>query len=443
MQTLKAIHQLTSGLFKTSAGVFLCLVAASSTGCITFARKAIPAYRLPQQFEAPTKCNLNPINFSMLAKKPTEHRLGPSDVLAISIQGVIPPDQDTVPPIINAQTNLAREYYPPLGTIHAPAVGLPVQVQGNGTVQLPLISAVDIEGMTLTEAAEEIRATYVAEGIVIEGKDQVTVSLLRSRVNRIMVFREDASLESANLIRKGDATLHKRGNAAIIDLPEYESDILHALSVTGGLPGVDAYNELWVLRRGMMHQDLQEDLDNLVEDGEGSAETIAELASHVDAVRIPLKLCPGEPIPFTLKDVELQEGDVIYIEPRRDEYFYTGGLLPGRQVPLPRDEDLDILEAIAVAEGSVGGLGGTSSVAVLRAGAGVGNIIPPTRAVVIRKLPNGQQIQIRVDLARARENPKERIRIMAGDFIMMYYKPGELAGNAALNFLNLNYTIDN
>jgi hypothetical protein len=57
---------------------------------------------------------------------------------------------------------------------------------------------------------------------------------------------------------------------------------------------------------------------------------------------------------------------------------------------------------------------------------------------VLRKLPNGQQIPIRVDLAVAMKDPKERIKIMAGDYIMMYYKPGENFTNAALNFFNLN-----
>lgn len=103
---------------------------------------------------------------------------------------------------------------------------------------------------------------------------------------------------------------------------------------------------------------------------------------------------------------------------------------------------MDVLEAIAIAQGSVGGLGGTSSVAVLRAGAGVGNIIPPTRALILRKLPNGQQIPIRVDLTQAMKYPSERVRIMAGDYIMMYYKPSEITSNAVLNFFNVNWIIN-
>ncbi len=167
------------------------------------------------------------------------------------------------------------------------------------------------------------------------------------------------------------------------------------------------------------------------------------MPAHLEAIRIPLKLCPEQPIPFTPEDVLLEDGDVVYIQPRRDEYFYTGGLLAGGQIPMPRDEDLDILEAIALANGSVGGLGGTSSVAVLRAGAGVGNIIPPTRVLILRKLPNGEQLPIRVDLAKAMVDPTERIRVMPGDYIMMYYKPGEMTTNAVLNFFNFSWVFGN
>lgn len=420
----------------------MCMVLLSSSGCITFTRNAVPANRLPRQFEAPSKCNLNPINFSMLAgPQSSEHRLGAGDVLAITIQGVVPPDPKTMPPVISGQATLAREYYPPLGVVDSPSYGVPVHVQAGGTVQLPLIPAIDLDGLTLSEAAEEIRSAYVAAEIVRTGNDQVNLVLIRSRVNRVLVLREDASTEAAATIRKGEVIQHKRGNASVIDLPVYESDVLHALATTGGLPGVDAYNEVWILRRSQLADGDEERIKNLVEGGESPSEAVGQVAAHVDAIRIPLKLCPDEPIPFSTQDVQLEDGDVLYIEPRRDDYFYTGGLLPGRQVPLPRDEDIDILEAIAISEGSVGGLGGTSSVAVLRAGAGVGNIIPPTRVLIIRKLPNGQQLQIRVDLNEARHNPNERIRIMAGDYIMMYYKPGEIFGNATLNFFNFNWVL--
>jgi hypothetical protein len=113
-------------------------------------------------------------------------------------------------------------------------------------------------------------------------------------------------------------------------------------------------------------------------------------------------------------------------------------LITGSEIPLPRDYDIDILEAVSIANASVGGPGGAGG-QVFKAGAGVGNIIPPTRALVLRKMPNGQQVAIRVDLERAMRDAKQRIVIQPGDFIMLYYKPGETFSNAVLNLFNYTF----
>lgn len=414
-------------------------------GCITFTHHAVPAGRLPNQFAAPTKSELLPINFSILgANAPKEYLLDAGDVLAVTVQGVIPGDAREMPPVIQtAQQTLSREYYPPNGNFITLGLGLPLTVQSNGMLALPGIPAIQARGLTPLELAEKIRETYVDKEFVKEGKDQVNVTLIRPRTNRVLVLREDVNAPDIGTVRKGDAILHKHGSAVVVDLPASESDVLHALATSGGLPGVDAYNQVWVLRKSTLQPHAVVQIQKDVEAGASPHELITQMPAHLEAIRIPLKMCPDQPVPFTPEDVLLQDGDIVYIEPRRDEYFYTGGLLPGGQIPMPRDEDLDILEAVALAQGSVGGLGGTSSVAVLRAGAGVGNIIPPTRVLVLRKLPNGDQLPIRVDLAKAMKDPSERIKIMAGDYIMMYYKPSEITGNAVLNFFNFNWIINN
>jgi protein involved in polysaccharide export with SLBB domain len=421
--------------------VVLCAGTLMNVGCVTFTRHAIPAYRLPEQLQAPSRCRMEPINFSMLAQSPpTEYVIGPGDLLAIAVAGIIPPNVQELPPSIAASAMLAREYYPPGGSLNAPNFGLPLEVKADGKLTMPLIDPVQVAGLTLSQAAEAIRKVYRTSEVVKEGKDQVQLSLLRSRIVRVVVLREDASSPTATVIRKGDAILHKRGSGVVVDLPAYESDVLHALTVSGGLPGVDAYNEVWILRKSTLTSDDGESIRAKLENGQESAEEIVRsLPCHLQAIRIPLKLCCGEAVPFGPEDVVLHDGDVLYIEPRRQEYFYTGGLLPGGQVPIPRDEDLDVLEAIALANGSIGGIAGTSAAAVLRAGAGPGNIIPPTRVLVLRKLPNGQQLPIRVNLSHAMRDPLERIRIMPGDFLMMYYTPGEMAGNTVLNFFNFNF----
>lgn len=40
-------------------------------------------------------------------------------------------------------------------------------------------------------------------------------------------------------------------------------------------------------------------------------------------------------------------------------------------------------------------------------------------------MANGQQINIRVDLDRALRDPRENIRIAAGDFIILQERPGD------------------
>jgi protein involved in polysaccharide export with SLBB domain len=419
------------------------LAVLSFGGCVTFTKHGVPASRLPNQFAAPERSSLVPINFSVLAgNSPKEYRLDTDDILAVTVPGVIPPDSKELPPIIQSvQQSLSQNYYPPNGTFVTPGVGIPVTIQANGELQLPLIPAIEARGLTQLQVAEEIRKAYVKKGIVKEGNDQVNVALIRQRVNRVLVLREDVAASGPSLIVKGQAQLQKRGSAEVVDLPVYESDVLHALAISGGLPGIDANNEVWVLRKSSLGENDAAQLKNLVDNGEDPQVAVSQLPAHLEAIRIPLKLCPNQPIPFAPEDVLLQDGDIVYIEPRRDEYFYTGGLLPGGQIPMPRDEDLDVLEAVALAQGSVGGLGGTAAVSVLRAGAGVGNVVPPTRLLVLRKLPNGEQLPIRVDLAKAMHDPTERINIMAGDYIMMYYKPGEMGANSVLNFFNFSWVL--
>ena len=67
-------------------------------------------------------------------------------------------------------------------------------------------------------------------------------------------------------------------------------------------------------------------------------------------IRIPLRVQDCTPLNITEHDVELNDGDIIFIQSRDDEVFYIGGLLGGGQYTLPRDHDIDILEAIAIAQ---------------------------------------------------------------------------------------------
>jgi protein involved in polysaccharide export with SLBB domain len=423
----------------------LCLVQA---GCITYAAHAIPASRLPDIYQAETRCDKVPVNFTLLRQEPPrEYLLGEGDMIGVYVPTVIPPVVPGVPGAPGGQIvpivppvggNLTRIQYPPGGLMNAPNVGVPLTIGTGGVLSLPRLAPQNLTGLTLTQAAEQIRAGYQDIGIIPEGQS-VSITLLKPRTHRVVVLREDTASSIATLINIAQVPYTRRGQGEVIDLPAYENDVLHVLAVTGGLPGIEAFSHVWVLKSAT-GPGVAEEARARLDAGEDAAQVFRALNAQRTAIRIPLRVCAGEPLPFGPQDIILHTGDVVYLEPRDVEVFYTGGILPGREVPLPRDRDIDILEAVAIASGSVGGYGSGPNSATFRNNAVAGNIIPPTRATIVRKLPNGQQILIRADLAKALHDPRERVIIQPGDFVMMNYKPGEVAGNVALNLVGFNVT---
>ena len=115
-------------------------------------------------------------------------------------------------------------------------------------------------------------------------------------------------------------------------------------------------------------------------------------------VRIPLAVCPGDPLPFGPADIVLHDGDVIFIQSRTSECYYTGGLLPGGQFLLPRDYDLDVVDAISLAGGRPHGPAGFPLIVQVRSGSGPGNIIAPSRMIILRRVPGRGEVKIYVDL---------------------------------------------
>ena len=143
-------------------------------------------------------------------------------------------------------------------------------------------------------------------------------------------------------------------------------------------------------------------------------------------VKIPVRLGPGDNVHFSEQDIILDDGDIVFIESRETEIFYTGGLLGGGQFTLPRDYDLDVLGAIAIAQAqnsSSGGGGGRSIGG--RSALNQDVTISASQVIILRQLPNGSQVPIKVDLYDAVRHPEERIMIQPGDYIVLQYTPVE------------------
>ena len=423
----------------TNFGIIFSIVALINVGCATptciySARDAVPAFRLPSEFRGCPRAALTPLDFNLLSQKKPEdgHLIGDGDVLGVIVAGILPPkidDQALIYPPLQSMGS----YYPPYGKSYNPATGIPVDVRGNGNVRLPLVGKVELLGKSLDEANDVIRAAYEDANIIQKDRDRVTVTLLRPRVHRVVVLREDAQSSAPSFLPKPAVPYTKIGRGEVIDLPAYENDVLHALAASGGLPGLDVFSEVWVFRKRDVDGRDPAVLEKQIKDA-GSADDFAKKWTHEERqlVRIPLRLHPDEPLPFDQSDVILEDGDIVYLPPREIDVFYTGGQLPGGKVPLPRDQDTDILEAIALVNGSTGG---PSPAGIFRTGPG--NVYPPTLCLIVRKLPNGQQLRIRVDLNRAVHDTQERILIQPEDQVLLFFNPKELYANLLLNFIGV------
>jgi hypothetical protein len=88
--------------------------------------------------------------------------------------------------------------------------------------------------------------------VLRRGAERILVSLQKPRSYRILVIRQEAGSGRGN-VGASDEDLgqrDKRGTGRVVHLAAYRNDVLNALTETGGLPGLDARNTIYVIRRG-------------------------------------------------------------------------------------------------------------------------------------------------------------------------------------------------
>ncbi len=511
------------------------------SGCAAFRpMDGIPARYIPDEVKAPVRAGKKTIDLSLLEQTlPSVYHLDAGDVLAISIEGVMPRDERMTPPV-NMAFNPNDEALP--------ALGYPVPVRADGTISLPMLhQAVMVRGLTVKQAEDAVRRAYTVDKKILQsGNERVWVILHRPRQYRVLVIRQEGVEAPTGSGQAGAVNLGnlKRGTGRVVTLSAYKNDVLHALAETGGLPGLDAENTIYVIRGkrracavtpesltagssassgwsvapsplGVPPQpngdappippspvmpDQNPPLDAAPEpqtrtfgasansgvqlalfgiESDASVKSVTPIAYQSRSVatmqpamsappmdwqaglppmqasnqwpemsaeswmghsavgdptlanhgvtKIPVRLAPGEQTRFTERDILLEDGDIVFIESRDTEIFYTGGLLGGGQYTLPRDYDLDVLGAVAIAQ--AGRTTGTAA----RATGGITALnndvtISASQAVILRKMPNGSQVPIKVDLYRALRHPDERVLMQPGDYLMLQYTKMEACG---------------
>ncbi len=385
------------------------------TGCMSLMSPiaGVPAHRLPPQFHAKPKNDLVPVDISRLRQPPPrEYLVDGDDILGIYIESVLGAVGEP-PPV----------HMPDKDSDLPPSIGYPIPVRENGTLALPLLPPLLVRGLTLAQIESVIRRAYTVDHQILPiGKERIIVTLMRKRTIQVVVMRQDGG------IGDGDTELSTRGQT--VELSAYKNDVLNALAKTGGLPGFSGKNEVKILKAGRMDRQRR---DHFVREFYSKPITDSclcrpPLPDDPAIIRIPLRLPPGVIPTFKPADIILEEGDIVYIEGREREVFYTGGLLGGGEFPLPRDYDLDVIGAMSIAgQGLASSAGGGRGGGGGGVGIGAGSFggVPPGQLYILRKTPCNGQITIAVDLARAANSPAARPLIEPGDVLILQHRPQE------------------
>ncbi|HEY7328453.1 MAG TPA: polysaccharide biosynthesis/export family protein [Gemmataceae bacterium] len=403
----------------------------------------IPARRVPPELLGESKEGMQRLPLTLLQQPPPRaYKLAAGDVLGVWIEGVI--GEKGKPPLIIDRKEMGPSS-DSAGTIQqTTAVGYPIPIRANGTIKLPVVPPINLEGLTLEQAEEEIRKAYtITKKVLQPGRESIIVTLYRPRTYHILVIRQDGAAGATPgaaagggstgarsigflLSLGGGARGARRGTGHSLDLPAYKNDILNALAQTGGLPGTDAADEIIIERGSFQGEQGRQNLVDSLLACPGS--DLLSLAPGTQRTRIPLRYRPGQSLPIRQEDAILQSGDIVFIESRESEVFYAGGLLPSGEYPLPRDSDLDVVEAVLRIGGPLWFSGfQTANIS--------GNIMTgglsfprPTLVNIVRPTPGCKQVVIRVDLERALRDPRERILIQPKDLVLLQERPQEALG---------------
>jgi len=415
---------------RRAASLTAMLASVTLTGCTALLSPidGVPARRLPPEFFGQPKNNMVPVDISLLSlEPPREYQVDSGDILGMYIEGVLPfndPNVPPTPPPIN---------FPDQNSLLPPSLGFPIAVQEDGTISLPLIEPLNVRGLTIDQIRDRVREAYIETDILRPEKARPLVSLIKERTYNVIVVRQDGGARLGGLAGQSGVirgTSDLSANASQVKLPAGQNDILHALVETGGMPGLNARNEVKVLRA--KDADRRKRAEFMRAFGAQQQAALLdpcacppEMPDDPTVLRIPLRVPPGVVPQITPNDVRLDHGDIVYIEARDSEVYYTGGLLPGGEFPLPRDYDLDVLGAISLAGMGVAGTagrGGGGGMQMGGMGGGMGQIVPPGMLYILRQTPCNGQVAIEVDLSRAINDPRQRPLVQAGDYLILQYK---------------------
>ena len=405
--------------FKTLLALGL-LIAVSTSDAYGQRFNTVPAPQLPPGARVLPKQNQTDrqLDLNRLRRpRQAEYRLDYGDTLAVFLEGVLG-DLDANPPV----------QFPEPGSDLPPSVGFPVPVMEDGTISLPQAKRLPVRGLTVRQTEELIRRTFQGgTNPILTEQNRILVTLMRKRTTSVTVVRQDRPVpqQFARPNQPVNARSDRSSRVEVLQLPAGQDDVFNALVRSGGIPGLNAEPNVRVGRSSSYRPNYSNGQfprsgDGL-RNGNGSrARNFAASSNRFSSV--PVYVSPQERGRYSGESGTLREGDIVHVDAKPTDVYYTGGLLGGGEFPLPRDTDLDVTQAVALAGGTLATQGNGR--------------FAPSELTVLRRLPGNRQIAIRVDLNRALVDPAQRILVAPGDTLILRHKPIENVGNFGIGVFN-------
>jgi polysaccharide export outer membrane protein len=264
---------------------------------------------------------------------------------------------------------------------------VPARVAENGTIQVPLIGAVEVMGIEPLEAERRIAMAAVDRGIYRQ--PNITVKVIDRAVNRVTV-------------------LGAVSEPGTVSLPRGSSDLLSALAAAGGL-SKEAGSRVDILKHGGHPFATAGNHANLLPQGgvmhasaaipvsAAAAAQAADTSAVTGPQTLHLDLSQAGASPGG--NISLGDRDVVMVLPKEKQVIHVTGLVSKpNQFEFAPEEDVRVLDAIAMA-------GGTT--------------IPlADKVLVIRRLPDmPEPAVIKVSIAEAKRNGEENMRLAPGDLV--------------------------
>ena len=344
--------------------------------------------------------------------KQTPYLLESGDTIGVFVEGVTG-ESNSMPPV----------HHPPVGSDLPPAMGFPTLVLHDGTIRLPVIDRIDVRGLSVPQVESLIRKKYLeGQNPIITAQSRVIVSLMRKRTVNVLVVRGDQSQSMMDARFRGrntsspvSARSDRSGRIYNLQLPAGDNDLLNAMIQSGGIPGVNSQDQLKVLRNQTRKKHQSDFVRSRVGSDQSRFSQTFPLRSHQGFDSRP---------PFPRSQTRLNSGDIVSIEAKPTEAFYTGGLLGGGEFLIPRDRAISITEAISM----VGGIPQSR-------GVGVVPLELPQSLTLLRRNGN-TQVSRRFNLVNGFSQQASRTRVMPGDYLILDYSDAQRVRNIGVGVLN-------